>query len=36
MTADQQEFYLVLRRALLMIVRWIEKKLEIGEYRPRD
>jgi len=27
---DMREFMLVLRNALLMIVRWIEKKYQIG------
>jgi len=27
---DLREFLLILRRALLMIVRWIEQRYEIG------
>jgi hypothetical protein len=29
---DLREFFLILRRALLMLVRWIEKKYSIDQH----
>lgn len=31
---EMKEFLLVVRKGLLVVVRWIERKYEVGEHAP--